>query len=229
MAVILLSDPLKDVNNKLMKNTIAPVAPKQDNKIVNETLKTIYERRAVRKYKQIPVEKQLIEKIIDAGRMAPSAINKQPWKFYILTDKKVIKTFSSEISKAAVKGFIRSGVKGIIKVTKDFLHFSNDTSFLKAEDPIFHGAPVVIFITSPKDNEWAPLDIGMCSQNIMLSAKSFGLDSCPVGFGKFVEKTKLYPKLNVPETEQVNLAIIVGYGDEIPEVHARVKNNIVYI
>jgi len=51
----------------------------------SETLKTIYERRAIRKYKDKPVDNAIIGEILDAGRMAPPAINKQPWKFYILT------------------------------------------------------------------------------------------------------------------------------------------------
>ena len=70
-----------------------------------ETIRTIYERRAVRKYKDKPVERELIEEVIEAGMMAPSAINKQPWKFYILTDKATIKTFSKEIAGVALKGF----------------------------------------------------------------------------------------------------------------------------
>lgn len=161
--------------------------------------------------------------------MAPSAINKQPWKFYILTNQDDIKAFSKEISKAALKGILKSGIKGIIQTTKDFLHFPHSSDFLNADDAVFYGAPVVIFITSPKDNEWAGLDIGMCSQNIMLAAKSLGLDSCPIGFGKFVEHTKIYSRLNVSASEQVNLAIILGYGDENPEPHERVKNNTVFI
>ena len=100
---------------------------------------------------------------------------------------------------------------------------------MNAEDPVFHGAPVVIFITSKKDNEWAALDIGMCSQNIMLAAKSIGLDSCPVGMGKYIDQTKIYSRLNIPESEHVHLAIIIGYGNESPEVKERIKNNLIYI
>lgn len=195
----------------------------------NEILKVIYERRAVRKYKDKPIERKLIEELLDAGRMAPSAINKQPWKFYILTDKEDIAAFQKEISIAALKGVIKSGIKEIVKTTKDIFHFSNGTDFLKTENAIFHGAPVVIFITSPKDNEWAALDIGMCSQNIMLAAKALGLDSCPVGLAKFVEQTKIFSKLNVPAAEKVQLSIIVGYGDETPAVHERNKNNAAFI
>mgnify|MGYP003444277114 CR=1 FL=1 len=173
--------------------------------------------------------------------MAPSAINKQPWRFFVLTNKEDIKLYSKEIAVAAIKGIVtgvvKKGIRGILKTSmrkiiktgKDFLHFSHGSDFLKAEDAIFHGAPVVIFIASPKDNEWASLDVGMCAQNIMLSAKSLGLDSCPVGLAKFVEQTKIYSKLNVPESDHVNLAIVLGYGNEKPEPKERVTGNAVFI
>jgi len=45
---------------------------------MNEVIKNIYERRAVRKYTDQVVTKDIIEEIVDAGRMAPSAMNKQP-------------------------------------------------------------------------------------------------------------------------------------------------------
>ena len=196
---------------------------------MNDILKTIYERRAVRKYKDIAVDRKLVEQIIDAGKMAPSAINKQPWQFYILADKEEIKAFSKQIAKASVKGIAQTGLKSIVKSAAEFIHSPHDLSFFKGDDFIFHGAPVVIFVASPKDNEWAGLDIGMCSQNMMLAAKSLGLDSCPVGLAKFVESTKLYSKLNIPPSHHVQLAIIIGYGDEKPEVKERAKNNTFYI
>ncbi len=196
---------------------------------MNDTLKTIYERRAVRKFKDKSVQKEIIEQLIDAGRMAPSAINMQPWKFYVLTKKEDIHEFSIETAKAAAKGVLKSGIKNIVKTVSNAIHLSHGIDFHKATDPIFHGAPIVIFITSSKDDEWAALDIGMCSQNMMLAAKSMGLESCPVGLGKFVEQTKLYSKLNIPESEHVNIAIIIGYGDEEPIGKERKKDNVYYI
>lgn len=194
-----------------------------------ETLQTIYKRRAVRKYKSRPVGHEIIEQIIDAGRMAPSAINQQEWKFYILTNKDTIKTFSKEIAKTSAKEFIKSGVKDIVKTAGDLLHSFHSIDLFKWADPIFHGAPVVIFITAPKDDEWAGLDIGMCAQNMMLAAKTLGLDSCPVGLAKFVEHTDIFYKLRIPATEKVHLAVILGYGDETPEAHKRVKENAIFI
>jgi len=42
-------------------------------------------------------------------------------------------------------------------------------------------------------------------------------------------ETKSYSRLKVPPTEQVHLALILGYGDEIPEVHKRATRNVFFI
>ncbi len=197
--------------------------------INNETLTIIYERRAVRKYKDTPVSSVILEKILDAGRMAPSAMNKQPWKFHILTSKETIRSFSKEIAKIGFKKVINAGPKQILKTVADLLHFSFGSGILKNGDPVFYGAPVVIFISAPKENEWAALDIGMCCQNMMLAAKSLGLDSCPIGFGKYVTQTKVYTQLRISPSDQVHLAVVFGYGNETPQVHKRMMDNVFFI
>ncbi len=194
-----------------------------------ETIKTIYERRAVRKYKDLPVPGTVLEKILDAGRMAPSAMNRQPWKFHILTQRETINSFSKEIAKIGFRKIVKAGPKQILKTVAGLLHFSFGSRILKGGDPVFYGAPVVIFMSAPRDNEWAALDIGMCTENMMLAAKSLGLDSCPIGFGKFVEQTKIYPRLRIPASDQVLLAIVLGYGDESPELHKRIRDNAFFI
>lgn len=195
----------------------------------NETLTSIYSRRAVRKYKPLPVERKLIDQLLAAGRMAPSAMNRQPWKFYVVTNRELIHLLSKDIVKKAFKEEIKKGIKGILKTAAALLHSLQNFDLSKFDDPVFYSAPVVIFITSPKDNEWAQLDIGMCTQNIMLAAKSLGLDTCPVGFGKFVDHTAHYARLGITEQEKVQLAVIAGYGDETPSVHQRLQDNVNYL
>jgi nitroreductase len=197
----------------------------------NETLNTIFERRAVRKFKERPVDLLLIEELLEAARMAPSAMNKQPWHFYVLMNKEKIKTFSKAIMHHSKLAMLKAGIK---EATHHILHPSSfhlkdGVDFFKADDPIFHNAPVVIFISSTRGNEWAQLDIGMCAQNIMLAAKSLGLATCPVGLAKFIENTEEYTQLNIPSSEEINLAIIVGYADETPDLHERKKDNVKFI
>ena len=196
---------------------------------MNETLKSIYERRAVRKYKDIPVAKELIDQLIAAGCMAPSAMNRQPWKFYILMDKEKIKLLSKEIAPYALKRHRQINIKQITNRTLDFFHISNVIEYAIGEDNIFYNAPVVIFITAPRTDEWGTLDVGMSAQNIMLAARAMGLDTCPVEFAKYAVLTKNYSLLNIPDAEQVELAIIVGYADEQPKAYERAENNAIYL
>ncbi|MCC8426618.1 nitroreductase family protein [Mucilaginibacter sp. UR6-11] len=195
----------------------------------NETLKTIFERRAVRKYRPDMIDDDVLNKILDAGCMAPSAMNGQPWKFYIATHKDTIASFSEAIVKIMPKMAIKETLKHPVATIKTLLHELPHTMHSGGEDPIFHGAPVVVFITAPKDNEWAGLDIGMCAQNLMLAAKSLGLDSCPIGFAKFIEQTPVFHRLEVPDGETVQLAVILGYGVEKPEPHPRAEHNVIFI
>ncbi len=55
-----------------------------------DALKTIYERRSVRKYRKNKIPAALVEKILRAGMAAPSAHNEQPWHFIVVTEKKTL-------------------------------------------------------------------------------------------------------------------------------------------
>ena len=53
-------------------------------------LELIVSRQSDRKYSEKPVEKEKLDRIIEAGRMAPSACNAQPWRFVVVTEPKLI-------------------------------------------------------------------------------------------------------------------------------------------
>ncbi|HUU70189.1 MAG TPA: nitroreductase family protein, partial [Planctomycetota bacterium] len=59
-----------------------------------DALEAIAKRRSVRKYKTTPVPRELIEKVIDAGRRAPTAMNVQPWEFVVVTDQAMRESFA---------------------------------------------------------------------------------------------------------------------------------------
>jgi len=66
-------------------------------------LDAIMTRRSIRKYKAKAAPKQTLEKILEAARRAPSADNKQPWHFIVLTDPKI----KEKLSKRKWSGFIK--------------------------------------------------------------------------------------------------------------------------
>ena len=51
----------------------------------------IRKRRSVRSYQDRPVEKEKLEKVLEAARLAPSAKNRQEWRFIVVTDEEKIK------------------------------------------------------------------------------------------------------------------------------------------
>jgi len=51
-----------------------------------DTLQTIFERRSIRKYKPDPIPAEDLKQILEAGRQAPSAANRQPWHFVVVSD-----------------------------------------------------------------------------------------------------------------------------------------------
>jgi len=63
----------------------------------------VLSRRSVRRYEQKEIPKDVLDRILEAGRQAPSAMNRQPWHFIVLTDY--------EIKKELSKGFFNRHIK----------------------------------------------------------------------------------------------------------------------
>jgi nitroreductase len=51
-----------------------------------DAIEALSTRRSVRKYKHDPVSKELLEKMVDSGRLAATALNVQPWEFVVIRD-----------------------------------------------------------------------------------------------------------------------------------------------
>ena len=63
---------------------------------------TIYNRRSIRKFINKDVSVEIIQKLIDSGRVAPSAKNRQPWKYIVFGNE-----HKQELLKHMEKGIIR--------------------------------------------------------------------------------------------------------------------------
>lgn len=57
--------------------------------IVMSLVDVILSRRSIRRYDEKEVPEEVLKKILEAGRQAPSAGNKQPWHFIVLTDGEI--------------------------------------------------------------------------------------------------------------------------------------------
>lgn len=153
-------------------------------------------RQSVRKYSSQPVEKEKINLCIEAGRIAPSASNSQPWK-YIVVDEPVLKnkvaheTYSTLI--AFNKFVVQAPVVIVIVIEKPGIITQIGANIQKRDYPL--------------------IDIGISAEHFCLQATELGLGTCMLGWFNEVPIKKL---LNIPKSKRIGLMISVGYADDEP-------------
>jgi len=162
-------------------------------------LDIIRKRKSIRKYQDKPLTKDIIGKILEAARYAPSARNLQQLEYRVVTNKALIEKLNEGIAAAIQKdGMPLKGPPG-------------------AKPNFFYGAPLLTIIIAPKDNHFAFSDSALAVQNIMLYATSIGLGSCFIGMARFIEKDKdLRKALNIGDDMTIVASVICGYADEDP-------------
>ncbi|MFP4588482.1 MAG: nitroreductase family protein [Candidatus Acetothermia bacterium] len=68
-----------------------------------DLFESIFDRRSVRKFTEEPVTDQQLEKILDAGRWAPSGKNTQPWSFVVVRDPEVQKKLENHSGQGIIE------------------------------------------------------------------------------------------------------------------------------
>ncbi len=120
-------------------------------------LDLIISRQSDRKYDIKPVEKEKLERIVEAGRMAPSACNAQPWKFIVVTDNQLI----VKIAEAASAKLI--GMNSFVaQAPADPGYYKRTAKYV-----IKVGGTI-------KKKDYSLIDIGIAAENICLAGKSRG-------------------------------------------------------
>ena len=151
----------------------------------------IFLRRSVRKFKDIPVERELIERLLSAADAAPSACNRRPVEFYAVTNQKKLDEISASGRFTKMKSPLVIVVVGNLRSALP-LHLA---------DYWIH-------------------DAAAASENILIEATSLGLGSCWCGVHpqkRVMEK--LSEVLNLDD-KQIPFSIIkIGYPDESHPPH----------
>jgi nitroreductase len=170
--------------------------------ISNAVLDNIYQRRSVRNYSDKEVPDETIKEIIRAGTYAPTAVNKQPWRFVVVKNKPLIEEYDDRAKKAFLAAYKDTENSDLVRYVQ---YLSKPTTQL------FYGAPVLILVfASPYViNEH---DCALAAENMMLAAHSLGIGSCWIGLaaglGYDVEFLK---EVGVPEGHKLIAPLIFGY------------------
>lgn len=158
-------------------------------------LELVSSRQSIRAFDpERSVEKDKIERIIEAARLAPSACNAQPWSF-IVVDEPELKNKIADATSSRVLGMN---------------HFTKQAPvhLLLVEEKVNISSGIGGWI---KKKDYAQMDLGIVAAHIVLAAQAEGLGTCIVGW---FDEDKVKDLLHIPSSKRVWLDIVIGYGTQ---------------
>lgn len=188
----------------------------------NEVTRAIAGRRSVRNFSEKEVSDELVEKLIDMGIQAPSALALFPWSFIVVKDRDIVRRISDYIKPIVLEGLKNAKRVGM---TQKYLDMVGEEGF-----SIFYNAPCVLFVLGKNDVAFSDVDCSLCAQNIMLAAHSLGLATCWVGSARYLEKNPgLVEELGIPDEYHLVAPLVLGYPAESPEMPPRPEPPVYWI
>lgn len=172
-----------------------------------ELNEVINKRKSIRKCIDKDVPNELIEKLINAARLAPSAKNRQPWKYVIVKNET-----KNKIADIMIKQLQESKISLERKIY-------NTNSSVKATALIIKQAPVLILVFRYKDNNWIvgdALSIGASIEHICLKATDLGLGS--LWIRDIVYTQNEIAHLVGKDNMELVCAVSIGYADDNSKV-----------
>ena len=176
-----------------------------------EALEAIMTRRSTRNYKPDPVEQEKIEKILEAGRQAPSGGNNQTSHFLVIRNRDVLDRLVMLTEKAFAGMEITENMYSSMK---------HSVSAAKEGGYVFcYNAPLLIAVANRKDYGNNIADCSCALENMMVAANALDLGSCWINQLKWLNEEPeileyLY-SLGLKETERVYGAVIIGYPETV--------------
>lgn len=152
----------------------------------------ILKRRTIRKFLQRPISEDILRKIVNAGRLAPSAANLQPLKFIIINDINVLGKIFAALKWA-----------GYIAPAGDPAEGQKPTAY------------VIVLINSEIREEKGEVDAAAAIQNMILTALEQKIGTCWIGS---VNRAEVRAILNIPDQYKIDSVLALGYPAEEPVI-----------
>ncbi len=144
----------------------------------------IFTRRTIRKFRQEPIPEHVIEKIVEAARLAPSAANRQPLKYLVVKDPELQDRLFRCLRFA---GYIK------------------DYRIEKHERPTLY---ILVLVDTRIPTKYSCYDVGAAVENMMLYAHSQGIGSCWVAA---IDRDRVREIFNIPDHFEIDCCVVFGY------------------
>ncbi|MYG14753.1 MAG: nitroreductase family protein, partial [Gammaproteobacteria bacterium] len=173
--------------------------------------------RAMRRLKPDPVPEAMLRKVLDAGVMAPSGQNKQPWSFLVIQDA-VGREWFAERYRAAIESRF-----GAVRVPEGGSSLAREFKALRYQIDHMHEVPLLLVVCGLRDwpfrvppeerNGLAPPNYGAiyhCVQNILLACRAVGLGAALTTMHQVFEE-EMQARFGIPDEYGIVVTLPVGF------------------
>lgn len=186
---------------------------------MQDTLEFIRERRSIRRYDSRPVAAELVDQLLGAAIWAPSAHNRQPWRFVVISEAATKHQLATAMGEQLRRDLAADDLPA------DFIERDAGHSYARLT-----AAPLLILLSltladmdaypderrAHNEALMAAQSVAMAGQNILLAAHALGLGACWLCAPLFCPQT-VRRTLDLPDDWQPQGLITVGYPAQIRE------------
>ena len=195
-------------------------------------LELMRSRRSIRRFQPEPPPRALLEQILEAAVTAPSASNRQPWRFFVVEQRACIDRMADAVREAVarVAAHVEPESAGAFREYGDyFTRFEQAPAVIA---PLFRVSPVLARLVGPglgaadraridrMEQTSSVISASLAVQNMLLMAHALGLGASAMT-GPLLADDRLREILGAPEGWELLALIPVGYADEDPDAPER--------
>jgi nitroreductase len=153
-----------------------------------EVYQAILKRRTIRIFKNKKIPKRILEKLVNAARLAPSARNLQPLEYLVVNDSKLSDLIFENV------------------------YFGGQVEKLRKKEnrPV---AYILVLVNKKIRSSGFEHDVGLAVENIVLAALEMRIGCCIMGA---IEREKIKKILKIPSKYHLDLVLALGYPAEKP-------------
>lgn len=186
-----------------------------------ELMDAIRGRRSIRIFDGRPVDKGILEQVLDAATYAPSRMNIQPWHFHVASgDARMRVAEVMAMTTAYLEEYIDVlGPEGVEHAARFYADLG--------------AAPVIIGVASTITEDWNEardnaISVGAAVQNVLLASYDVGLSSCSISSPHWI-RDRLGDVFDLKEGWEVVSLIVLGHGAEEPHERDRHTDVVTYL
>ncbi|QMV19897.1 nitroreductase [Granulicella sp. 5B5] len=178
-----------------------------------EFREALQNRRSVRSYQDAALEPSIIQALIDAAILAPSAVNTQPWEFWVVLGRDRINSLSDRAKSWLLEKVAHDPTAGAVDQRQ---HLSDPGLSL------LYYAPVLMLVVAKSFEKQANEDSCLAAFALMLAARDAGIGTCWIGSARpWFNLPATKKELGIPESDCVVAPIVMGYPKAWPEGYSR--------